>query len=156
MVVGPDLAAGQNPGDPGDPGNVVGLSLRPLGGGFTGPLPPGVLDYALEVAGYGDRFSGPSPDGSATAVHAPGAVLSYEEMVGRAHGLARRWGLSAGGRLLVAAPLAALEEVLACAVVPLALAGSVVLVSHADADRLAGRSRQERVTATAGSAGLEP
>ncbi len=134
----------------------MGLSLRPLGGAFAGPLPPGVLDYALEVAGYGDRFSGPAPGPAAPAVLAAGAALSDEEMVGRAHELARRWGLSASGRLLVAEPLAALEEVLACAVVPLALGGSVVLVAHADADRLAGRAEQERVTATAGSAGLEP
>ncbi len=160
-VVGPDVAAGTaasaaGGGSLGASGEVVGLSLRPLGGGFTGPLPPRVLDYALDVVGYGDRFDGPAPDGAATAMQAQGADLSGEELVGRAHGLARRWGLSASGRLLVAEPLAALEEVLACAVVPLAVAGSVVLVAHADADRLPGRAEQERVTATAGNAGLEP
>jgi uncharacterized protein (TIGR03089 family) len=34
---------------------VVGLGLRPLGGGLSRPA-PGVLDYAREVPAFGDRF----------------------------------------------------------------------------------------------------
>lgn len=41
----------------------IALSLRPLGGRFTEPLPTGVSDYALEVPGYPDQFV---PYGTAT------------------------------------------------------------------------------------------
>src|SRR5215218_7188902 len=39
---------------------VVGLGLRPLGGGLRTPV-PGVLDYAREVPSYGDRFAAVEP-----------------------------------------------------------------------------------------------
>lgn len=39
---------------------VVGLGLRPLGGGLRTPV-PGVLDYAREVPSYGDRFAAVQP-----------------------------------------------------------------------------------------------
>src|SRR3954466_8334075 len=39
---------------------VVGLGLRPLGGGLRTPV-PGVLDYAREVPSYGDRFAALEP-----------------------------------------------------------------------------------------------
>ena len=38
---------------------IVGFALRPMGLGFTpaNPAPPGVLDYAVDVRGHGDRFT---------------------------------------------------------------------------------------------------
>jgi uncharacterized protein (TIGR03089 family) len=39
---------------------LVGLGLRPLGGGLRSPR-PGVLDYAREVPAFGDRFAPTAP-----------------------------------------------------------------------------------------------
>jgi uncharacterized protein (TIGR03089 family) len=39
---------------------VVGLGLRPMGGGLRAPV-AGVLDYAREVPSYGDRFAAVEP-----------------------------------------------------------------------------------------------
>ncbi len=43
---------------PGDPEieDTVGFALRPMGLGLVA-APPGVLDYAVDVRGHGDRFS---------------------------------------------------------------------------------------------------
>ena len=143
-VVGPGVLADPRP----EAADVVALSLRPLGGPFVEPLPAGVLDYAREVAGYGDRFTGPAPGAGAPALLEPsGAAQSHADLVDRGRGLADRWGLGPGGRLLVAGPLGAVDEVLAAAVVPLVVGGSVVLVSHPDPSRSAARAEQERVTA---------
>jgi uncharacterized protein (TIGR03089 family) len=43
-----------------DAEEIVGLGLRPLGGGLRSPL-PGVLDYAREVPSFGDRFAAVAP-----------------------------------------------------------------------------------------------
>ncbi len=57
-VVGPDLVSSAAEGNAGE---VVALSLRPLGGRFVEPLPSRVLDYAVEVPAYGDRFAAGKP-----------------------------------------------------------------------------------------------
>ncbi len=165
-VVGPDAVTGRGGGVGSDAGSgaapplaagaheVIGLSLRPLGGPFPEPLPAGALDYAREVAGYGDRYAGPPVGNDAPALLDPDAgTLSYHEVVARARVLAELWGLQPGGRLLVAEPLGAIDDVLAGSVLPLALAASVVLVAHADPDRQDARGEQERVTAIARAGG---
>lgn len=43
-----------------DAEELVGLGLRPLGGGLRTPV-PGVLDYAREVPTHGDRFAAVAP-----------------------------------------------------------------------------------------------
>lgn len=45
--------------------SVVAISLNPLGGRFTDPLPPGVIDYGAVVFGMPDAFTvydAPGPD----------------------------------------------------------------------------------------------
>jgi uncharacterized protein (TIGR03089 family) len=117
--------------------DVVALTLRPLGAPFgPGELPPGVLDYASEVAGYGDRFSGAYPF--------TGAQTGRE-----ATALATTWGLGQGGRLLLAAPLGPSPELLGSALVPLVRGGSVVLVrGEVTPERLDALAAVERVTAS--------
>jgi uncharacterized protein (TIGR03089 family) len=146
-VVGPDALTGHRPVLP-PAREVLGLSLRPLGAPFADPLPAGVLDYAGEVAGYGDRFSGPPAGAGAPALLGPaGAAVPQDGLAPLARRLADRWGMRERGRLLVAGQLGVVDEVLACAVVPLALGGSAVLVRRPDPARLPARAEQERVTA---------
>lgn len=146
-AVGPDAVTGHRAAGRAAR-EIIGLSLRPLGALFTDPLPAGVLDYAAEVAGYGDRFSGPPAGQGAAALLGPtGTAVRQDELATLAVRLADRWGMGRRGRLLVAGELSAVDEVLACAVVPLAVGGSAVLVRRADPARLAARAEQERVTA---------
>ena len=79
--MGPDLVAAAAEGDAGE---VVALSLRPLGGRFVEPLPSRVLDYAVEVPAYGDRF-------------VAGNLREQVELLARA----RAMDVPAGTRLLV-------------------------------------------------------
>ncbi len=130
---------------------VVALSLAPMGAPFPpGVLPPRVLDYGREVLGHGDRFAGPLPSAAAPALLAGGRTASAHQVVEDARDLASGWGLAETGRLLVATALDPVTDLLAGAVVPLARAGSCVLVRHPDDRRLGARAEQERVTATAG------
>ncbi len=142
-------------------GDVVALSLRPLGAPFPpGVLPAGVLDYGREVAGYGDRFDAPVTDPHAPALRTrepAGAGWTLPEAFQQAAALAARWQLGHGGRLLVAAPLTRTEELLAATLVPLTTTGSVVLCSPATpgggAAASAARAVSEHITAVAGEEG---
>jgi uncharacterized protein (TIGR03089 family) len=142
---------------------VVGLSLLPLGR----PLGPsvagtpagtddatglvdlsGVVDYAAEVPAHGDRFAAYAPPTDTDpAVDAGGDVLSHGDVVARAGELATASGWPAGVRLMVTREVVDLETLLATAVVPLAVDGSVVLCRNADRAALGGRRAAERVTA---------
>ncbi len=102
-------------------GEVVGLSLRPMGPPL-GAVPPGVSDYALEVPGYGDRF-------------VPTAAA---------------WSLGPTDRVLSTLPYADPDGLLAGLLAPLAAGCAVVLCRHAQPAVLPGRATAERVTATAG------
>lgn len=144
-VAGPDdvaAAAGTAP-------EVVGLALRPLGGRFTEPLPPGVADYAVEVPGYPDHFVPVfPPDDTEPALDRGGVVHTLGGLAGHARQRAEQLGATAGGRLLVATDDlgTALVDAL---LVPLVLGGSAVLVRHEDPAGRAARIAAERVTATA-------
>lgn len=125
---------------------VVALSLRPLGGRFTDPLPPGVLDYALEVPGYPDDlgpYRPPAADGPAW--HSDGTVLTFAELIERARTRAADLGLDNGARLLVATDDLA-TAVLDALLVPLAVGGSVVLVRHENPANRSSRAESERIT----------
>ena len=62
QVVGPERAQ-----EPLGPVDRMACRLHPLGLGFTGALPDGVIDYATEVRGQGDRFVGADPKPEALA-----------------------------------------------------------------------------------------
>jgi uncharacterized protein (TIGR03089 family) len=63
LIVGPDWSGYETS----TAADIIACSLHPLGLGFADELPTGVLDYALEVRGQPDAYSGPPPSGSTTA-----------------------------------------------------------------------------------------
>jgi uncharacterized protein (TIGR03089 family) len=128
---------------------AVAVSLRPLGGRFTGALPAGVVDYAMEVPSYGDSFGDTLSDPTSPALLA--GELAYDQLalVEKALVTAGDLGLEPGSRLLTDHNPASLDGVFVAWLAPLVAGASVVLVRNPDPDRLAPRSRQERVTVTA-------
>ncbi len=114
-------------------GEVVALSLRPLGAGLTRPS-SGVTDYAAEVRAYGDRFTGRGPAPHDEAL--PGTT--HTQLWGRP-GEARRVLLAPAGDPLLDAALVA-----AAYLDPLLGGGSVVLCRHADPALLDRRAASER------------
>lgn len=143
-VVGPSVLQDDVP----DADEVVALSLRPLGGRFIDPLPPGVVDYNAEVLGHGDAFAAyDRPTDGTHAVALPGAdPFDHGTCVAAAERYAREWG--DGVRLLTdggGSP----ADIVAHLLGPLAADGSTVLVVNADPDRLAGLAADEHVTVDA-------
>lgn len=94
-------------------GETVALSLKPLAGPLD-EVPPGVLDYAVEIPVYGDQFT----------VTAPATTPAAEPREGRV-------------MVVDADPVPA-------ALAALAGGGGVVLTVNADASRLADRARTEK------------
>jgi uncharacterized protein (TIGR03089 family) len=125
--------------------DVVGLSLAPLGAPLQ-EAPHGVLDYAIEVRGYGDRFEmRPRPAPADPALEVGGRILSQGEMTDVA-------GLRSGDRLLTTLPVDTIEGVRAAIAAPLAADASVVLCRNLDATWLVRRMAAEHVSAIAGEA----
>jgi len=126
---------------------TLALSLRPLGGRFTEPLPAGMLDYAAEVPTYPDRFVASGPvDVAEPALEAYGVVTTYGGLVGQARQRAAQLDARPGARLLVATDdlrTALLDALL----VPLVVSGSAVLVRNEIRDRRGARLTSERAQA---------
>jgi uncharacterized protein (TIGR03089 family) len=128
---------------------VMACSLRPLAMPFSEPLPAGAEDYCLEVRSYGDRFtpvSRPSPRDVAWRL--ADGDLAGADVLAQAVRLAEQVGLAPGGRLPTTRAPLDLDGLLAVLAVPIAVGGSVVLVSGGmDAEGLAHRRHSEGVTA---------
>ena len=123
---------------------TVALSLLPFARPAPG-LPSGVLDYALEVPTYGDRFAPYSPvlpGDPAFAVES--GTLSGAELVAAGEAL----GLDAGARVLTTSDFTDLEQVVRGVLGPLVAGGSVVLCRNLDHTKLERRIADEKVTAT--------
>ncbi|MGH8823981.1 MAG: TIGR03089 family protein [Jiangellaceae bacterium] len=126
---------------------TLGLSLRPMGARFTEPLPAGVLDYAVEVPSYPDRFVAYEPtDPVEPAVQLHGLATTHAGLVGQAEARAAQLGADSGARLLVATDdlRTALLDAL---VVPLVVGGSAVLVRNEIRAGRATRLAAERARA---------
>ena len=115
---------------------VVGVSLRPLGGPFAEPLPEGVLDAALAVPGQPDDFvpfDPPTPDDpalrDAVGEHTQAALLADADASGE-RVLTDLAPTSAPGRALLLGALAH--------------GGSAVWVRHPADDGWDARRAQER------------
>jgi uncharacterized protein (TIGR03089 family) len=123
---------------------TLALSLRPLGGRFTEPLPVGMLDYAAEVPTYPDRFVAYEPDDPAEpALESRGVVITYGGLVGQATDRAAQLDAGPGARLLVATDdlrTALLDALL----VPLVVGGSAVLVRNEIREHREARLASER------------
>jgi uncharacterized protein (TIGR03089 family) len=142
-VVGPDAV------EPGATlgGQVVACSLRPLGGPFTEPLPPGWLDFAFAVPSQPDALLAPvtvEPDDVALVTAT--TELSHLALVARGVETATEVGLWSGGRLLTDANPADPRDVGTALVAPLVNGGSVVLVTNCDEAARSSIAEQERVT----------
>ena len=140
LVGGPDeldALAGQAGRAP-----VLGLSLRPLGGRFTEPLPPGVTDYGAVVLGQPDSFlCYDPPEPADPAWRDRDGALSQDEVTAL-----DLEGLAAGGRLLTdVAPTS--RQGLAPLSAVLRGGGGAVWVRRPDPDRWAHRAEVERTTA---------
>jgi len=141
-VVGPDAT------DAGSAPLALATSLHPLGMPFPSPLPDGLLDVAVEVRAHGDRFTPyrPPTEDSAWLVEGDGE-LTHGEALSAGVELARSAGLGHGGRLLLrtTAARAGCAFALGALALPLAVDGSVVLVTDAtvDVDEIAAIERCE-------------
>ncbi|MGH3098975.1 MAG: TIGR03089 family protein [Streptosporangiales bacterium] len=129
---------------------TIGASLDAFGRPLSG-APDGVVNYADEVPGYpDDLFVADPPEPGDPALAGADGTLSGTRLIELAGEYAKHRGLDAGSRLLSEAAPDSLDGVLASAVVPLALGGSVVLCRNLDPAVLERRIETERVTKTAG------
>ena len=148
-VVGPDLLAeviAQRPGE------VVGLSLAPLGNRLA-DLPAGALDYAVEVPAYGDVFSAAGPtEATAAALDVDGTLVSSAKVARTARAAADRWSLGPTDRVLSTLGWDSWLGLHAGLLAPLAAGAGTVLCRGSSPDRLAPRIQAERVSAVAGMA----
>jgi uncharacterized protein (TIGR03089 family) len=131
-------------------GELLGLSLHPLGMGLT-DYTGSARDFALEVRAAGDRFTPwTPPDPTAPGLRAGGLELTLGGLTAAARELAGRLGLAGGDRVLVDEATAAETGPVAWLLAPLAAGASLVLCRHPDPSGLAARAATERVTATLG------
>jgi uncharacterized protein (TIGR03089 family) len=121
---------------------TIALSLLPFARPARG-LPLGVLDYALEVPTYGDRFvpyNPVLPSDPAFAVES--GTISGDDLVSAAENL----GLPSGARVLTTSDFTDLESVVRGLLGPLSVDGSVVLCRNLDHGALEKRVAAEKVT----------
>jgi uncharacterized protein (TIGR03089 family) len=138
VVCGPDGLATWGPRAGELP--VLACSLRPMGVRFAEPLPAGVHDVGVDVWSQPDAFTPYDPPGDDDAA-LPGVTQGGMWEAASTGSL-----LTDGGRLLTEANPASPPGV-ASFVEPLARGGSLVLVAHADPQRLDATYTDERATA---------
>jgi uncharacterized protein (TIGR03089 family) len=123
---------------------VLACSLLPMGVRFADPLPDGVHDVGIDIWSQPDSFipwDPPQPEDGATSF--AGRTTSQADLwIAAAAGSL----LTDGGRLLSVANPASPPGIATFAE-PLARSGSLVLVSHADRQRLEATYAAERATA---------
>lgn len=143
----------------GEADEIVGLSLHALGGPLR-EVPAGVVDYAVEVRAYGDRFvPGPdvTPELPVFTVTNPSNVtkttFSAPELAREARATAGKWALDAHDRVLVDMSYATLDGVLTGLLAPLASGASVIIQRNFDKAALDRRVTLEHVTVVAGLSG---
>jgi len=122
---------------------VVGLSLRPLGGRFTEPLPTGVVDYGAVVLAQPDAFAPyDAPVGDDLAWRAAAGTSTQAELLREA---AAGGLVEPGGRLLTDVNPAS-RTGLGTLLGPLLHGAGVVWVRHPDEAGWPARREQERIT----------
>lgn len=135
-------------------GEVLALSLAPLGRGLATPL-PGVVDYAVEVRAHGDRFTPYQPVGDdEPALRLRETDLTVGELVARARDRSAQFGLTAADRVLSTLAWNGPADWFDGWLAVFAAGGSLVqCVNAPDADGqpVARRATAERATATIGN-----
>jgi uncharacterized protein (TIGR03089 family) len=115
---------------------TLATALHPLGMPFDPgtALPTGILDAAVEVRAHGDRFVAyDDVDAGTTWIEVAGRSFTQSEALAAADRLAVALGLPEGGRLMVAGTHLDERAALALVAVPLAVRGSVVLLTDGSA-----------------------
>jgi uncharacterized protein (TIGR03089 family) len=128
-VVGPegvDTACG---------GTVLACSLHPLGFGFGVPLPPGVIDFSIDVRSQPDAHAEEHVSESAPAWHDGTEVLSHADLAETS---------PVSERVLVR-PTTALETLTAGYLAPLLGGGSAVVVLGDDEHAISRIVAEERI-----------
>ncbi|NYH51741.1 MULTISPECIES: TIGR03089 family protein [Nocardiopsis] len=139
---------------------VVGTSLHPLGLPLA-EVPPMVLDYSVEVRGYGDHFSPYPIDPEAPALRAPG-VRTGAALAAGARQRADRWRLTSEDRVGLfaepGAPMTLLGEDAELLLAPVAAGSPVVLtpLESAGPEEALRRAGMEKVTVALRGAGGPP
>ncbi|MGN6129056.1 MAG: TIGR03089 family protein [Nocardioidaceae bacterium] len=140
VVCGPDRVAAHAPRAADVP--VVALSLRPLGGRFTDPLPAGVVDYGAVALAQPDAFVAyDAPTGDDVAWDADGATQA--ELLSAAAG---DDVVDPHGRLLTDLNPCT-RQGLRTLLAPLARDGGTIWVRHPDQAAWERRAEAERATA---------
>ncbi|MEV5746826.1 TIGR03089 family protein [Actinoallomurus sp. NPDC052308] len=121
--------------------DVVGLSLDSLGAPLA-ECPPGVIDYAVEVRAYGDRFPGGVLDAGAPVVEFAGRTLTGTELLAEARAL----GTPESSRVLTTVGFDTPEGLLKGLLGPLTSGGSVIICQNLDRTGLERRISVEHVT----------
>jgi uncharacterized protein (TIGR03089 family) len=122
---------------------VVALSLRPLGGPFTGVLPPGVVDYGAVVLGQPDVFVPYDPPGAGDRAWRDGeGPATQGDLLAEA---ARSSVVARDGRLLTDVNPST-RRGLSTLLAPVVLGGSAVWVRNPAEASWAARAAQERAT----------
>lgn len=127
---------------------TVACSLRPLGARFSEPLPPGWLDFAVEVSAQPDTLLPAHQVADRDAAVVGGRDWCHGDLVEAGERVAGEVGLERGGRLATDLCPTDPEDLLTCVAAPLAVLASVVLVVNATSERRTAIAEQERVTAT--------
>ncbi len=140
------LALSANPGAAPGVEEACAVSLHPWGLPLGAETPEGWDDLAALVRGQPDSAALRWPPPHQPWLVGPAGSLTGAEALHRAEELALRWGLPPAGRLLSSLSPRTLEGLLAAAVVPAAVEGSVVLTTMTDTTSIA---RQEGNHATA-------
>lgn len=140
VVCGPDSLARWAPTAATRP--TLACSLLPLGVRFSEPLPAGVHDVGLEVWGQPDGWAPwDPPTGDDAATVWQGVTTTQDELWAAAAGAS----LSSGDRLVSESDPASPPGTASFSE-PLANGGSLVLVTHADPERLEAIATAERAT----------
>ncbi|GAB2848332.1 TIGR03089 family protein [Actinocorallia aurea] len=129
------------------PEEVVGLSLDAMGGPLK-DAPAWVTDYAVEVRGYGDRFSPYVHVGDKLTV--TNATFTTSQLDTEIASFLLENRVHADDRVLVAAPFTDARSLISGLLAPLSAEGSVILCRNLDDDLVSHRIETERVTAVAG------
>lgn len=134
-VVGPEHAQDE-------PGAIerVACSLHPFGLGFRETLPPGTIDYGVEVRAQPDSFTGPWPaDADPTWIDASQTMNQQDIITAASAGPAQRTMIDPADS---AGPWATVTD---CLITPVLTGGSVVVTVGTDTDRRAQIAEDERV-----------
>jgi uncharacterized protein (TIGR03089 family) len=144
-LVGPDALAGLAAG--GDPAadEVLVAACDAFGMPVPGGVPPGILDVGVEVRAHPDILSVEPGAASAAALEVGGRARPWPVLLA-AHAPP---GAGAGPRIWVDAAVPDPQLLLAGAVLPVLLAGSVVLDGGLPPDRVGATRAVEGVTAAA-------